>query len=341
MMTATVNYRGPEVFDQVKQSNPTLAWITRDGRIDPWDGGADIEIPVRIGMNDSFAARDYKEQIVFGEQDPLDFVTLPARGISGNIMWYNRQAEENERAGKQRILAFTNKLIDDARDAAQSRLGLEIWQDGSGEHLHGIGSFLENANTYMGIDRTVAGNEYWKAKTTDAVVDTTGFTITWPDGTTQACGPYHTAESLVLAGGTDGGLTTIYDDLCDNGGTDGPDFGLTTPALFRKLILLAKAEGILGYSEKLKNLGYPENLQFRNAAITWDRNCTAARFIFINSNHLSLRPSAGYDKTFKASPVIDLASDGIRGKAVIMEWWGNLCATKPGKHGALDGKTVA
>lgn len=340
MLAATMDYRGPTVYEQVIQKQPFYAWLTANGRMIPWEqGGENIEVILATDWIDTFAARDYKTPLDFKEQDPLEVVEIPSRWINGHIMWYNAQEEANV-GNKAKIIDFVNALIDRAQKSAKTAFALEMWQGGTGEHLHGLPAILSASNTYMGKDRSTAANAYWRAKTGAS------FTITWPDGTTQATVACNTATTLEMEGAES--LTTLYDDLTDNGGTDGPDFGITGPALYRRLIILARDLGIEYKSEKMMEIGFPDHLAFRGAPIVWDRNCgavagtpDATTFIFLNSNHLVLRPYVGYSETFKASSVQDLQPTGVLGKAMIMQWHGNIVCTQPGKQGMLTNKLTA
>lgn len=339
MLSATLDNRGSQVYDQVIMSHPLGAWLKKGKRIKVWDGGGEnIESIIKTGQNDRFAARDYKTQLTFAEQDPLEVVEIPSRFINGSIMWFEAQEESN--VGKTKIIDFANALIDDGATSAADRMALEFWEDGATEHLHGLPAIISAANTYQGILRTTAGHEFWRAKTGAA------FTITFPNGMTQVCGPYGTAEPLVLSGGTDGGVNKLYNDLCENGGTDGPDFAITSETLYNKLWDLVGAERVR-YNEKFAEIGYPENIAFKGMTIVWDRNCglaahtpDATTFIMLNSKYLALRPYVGYNETFKRTPVTYLHALGLFAKTIMMQWRGNLASNRPGKMGALSLKTA-
>jgi len=332
--------RGPEIYDQVQNSHVLLAKMNESGMADPWtEGGENIEFIIKTSQNSSFAARDYKDQLTFAEQDFLETVSLPSRYINGQCMWFDAQVDTN--SSKAKVIDLVDSIVNDAKDGAKTAFAMEMWQSGSGEHLHGIGTVFDHDNTYLGIDRTVAANAFWRARHSDA--GHTSFTQSHADGTAITYGPYHTAESLVVEGGTDGGIQKLYDDLCDNGGTDGPNLAITTEGLYRKLCSLKKAYDF-GYNQKLGELGWPENLQYRNMAITWDWNVTgqfaSGALLAFNTKYWKMKPYAGYSKTFKSTETFNLYSNGILAKARIMQWRGNLACLKPQKQGALTGKTV-
>jgi len=336
LLTATIDARGPEQYDQFYTSQPLLAKMKANGQVKAWDAaGENLESILRTSGNKTFAARPYKEALKFEEANPLEFVEIPSMFINGSITYYDAQVETN--AGKGKIVDLVETLLDTGRQSANTSLAMELWEDGSGEHMLGIQAIFSASNTYLGKSRTATGMAYWKSRVGAA------FNQVHADGTTITYGPYNTSEPLVVEGGTDGGIQKLYDDLCDNGGTEGPDFAMTTSPLYRKLCAVAKAYG-MGYNQKMAELGYPENLQYRNMTIVWDWNATkfepTGPFLGMATKYLQLKPYFGYDSKFKSTPVIELYPVGIWGKSVMMQWRGNMICVKPQKTGALTAKTV-
>lgn len=338
MMAATLDSRKTEIFDQVKASHPLLAWMNAGGRIEVWEGGGEnIEFNVKNDMSDRFAARDYKTPLSFKEQNPVEVLEIPRRFVNGSVIWYDAQVEANK--GKFKIFDLVDILVEDAKTSASDVFALQLWQGGTGENLHGIPAIM-TAATYATKARTTTTNNWWMAR------QGATYTITYPNGNTRVFGPYNTAEPLVISGGTDGGITKLYNDCCENGGTGGPDFAITSETLFRKLQDLVGAERIR-YNEKMAELGYPENIQFRGATIVWDTNCgavagtpDATTFIFLNSKFLKLKPYSEYSKGFRATETFNLHSQGILAEGKMMQWAGNLICYKPSKQGMLTGKTA-
>jgi hypothetical protein len=328
MLASTLDYRGPKIYDQAFSAHPLAAWLKANDRVLVWEGGGEnIEQNIVIGKNDTFGARDYKEQLQFKETNPVRTVEIPSRFINGSITWYEAQEESN--VGKFKIIDFVNTLIDNGEQSMSDVVGLEFWQDGTGEHLHGLGAILSATNTYMTINRALAANVYWRAKT--------GAQFVGMDGVTY--GPFNTAEPLVIEGGTDGGIRGVYNACCDNGGTDGPDFAITTEGLYNKIVSLIGAERVR-YNEKMAQIGYPENIQYKGMTIVWDRNCPAGEFGAVNSKYCKLRPYVGYSTTVKKTPPVSLRPLGLLAKSVIIQWRGNLVCVKPMRCGKLTAKTV-
>jgi hypothetical protein len=332
MLADTINFRGKDLIDQIFSADPMLAFLNERKALSPWtEGGEEIENILETDDNPTFEARDYKSVIPFEEVDPLETVALPRRIINGGIVWYVAQEEANA-SSETRIRSFTKDLLSNGEKSMKRVMGAEAWQDGTVNHLHGISAIMSASNIYMGIDRSATGAEFWRARTGATFTDTSS-------GVSVVFGPFNTAEPLVEYGGTDGGFGYLYDQLCDDGGTDGPDFGFTTLALYNKVRALIGAERIRT-NERMAKIGYPENFQYRGSTFVWTRRATAGQFGFLNSNYVKLRPYGTYAKKLRITDPEYLLSRGLDAYAVMMQWEGNLSCTKPARVGMFTGKTV-
>ena len=342
MLAATMTARRPKINEQIFTDHPLWKKLYTGGQIREWtEGGEEMEGIISAGYNSTFGARDYKSPITRREVDPLLLAKIDSRELSGAVSWYDHQEESNS-SSQTAIVNFTNALLDNGRDSMQNVLALELWESGTGEHLHGFGAILHHHNTYMNINRVTAANAYWRANHTDATHPS--ITRTFGTGAPSfTCGPYHTQEPLVIRGGTDGGLTKIYDDCCSNGGTDSPDVICMTYDLYDKCRALLEAERMQVQPNKaMADLGWPDNFQFRGAAVVWDRNVTAGDVLFLNTKYLEIMPYKGYrGGPVVTEPLSALAADGVYLNTVYMKWRGNLVCWKPQRFGKLTGKTVA
>jgi hypothetical protein len=333
MLASTVDYRGPKIFEQVINSYPVFAWIKDKNGIVPWEGGGEnIETLIATGENDGFAARAPKTPIDFAEIDPIEIVEIPWRNINGPIFWYKYQEEIN--VGKNKIIDFVNTIVDRGAKGAIKAFASEVWQGGAGEHLHGLPAMLASTGTYMGKDRT---DTEWRPRSGAAYTDT--------DSTVY--GPYTTSEAFDETEGTDKGLSRIYWDCCDNGGGDAPDLGVTGLVIFEKLCAIAEAKKMLNRNDRMAQLGFPENIQYRNMTVVWDRKCGAVAatpdnttFYLLNSRTLKLRPMAGYSGTFKSTDTEStLGGQGVDARVRLLKWMGNFVMTEPRRNGMMTGKT--
>jgi hypothetical protein len=342
LLAATMDYRQPEVNEQIFDGHPVWKNLMKMGQIREWTEGGDLmEAIISANYNSTFAPRDYKTPVDLKEVDPLQVIKIDWREISGTAMWYERQVRENS-SSKTRITNLVNAIIDNAKMSCKDVIGRQVWESGTGETLHGMPAFIDHDNTYANLSRTASGYTWWKANDTDA--GHTSFTRTYgTSSSTTTFGPYHTSEALVIDGGTDGGLTKIYDDCCANGGDDSPNLITTSYVLYNKLRVLMKADSFeVRQNKKAVDLGWPEdNFVFRGATVIWDRNCTSTDTWLLNTKHLQIMPYKGYrNGPTITEPTSLLSAERVDAEFIYMKWGGNLLCLMPQRFGRLSGKTV-
>lgn len=329
MIAAAFNDFSSEIYDQAFGGNVLMKLLSEKNAVKP-ASGKEIQTNISTTKNSTIAARGYKDQVKFEEQDPISTVTIPWKYISGGVPWYDAQVR-NCQGSREAVFDFVEALIDNAKQTMEEVIAKQTWKDGTdGVSLHGIPAFISSTNTYMGINRATAGNEYWKAKTGAAGV-------TWAvDGITY--GPFGTSEAMAIKGGTDGGLRGLYYACSANGGVDPPDLGIMDEDYYQAI------EGLIPekqrfQSDKIAELGWT-NIMYGKAALTWDRQSPAGQLALINTRYVKLRPQKEFKKGFKVHPKTDLKALGLFATGVLLEWQGNMVCTKPQRCGALTGKTV-
>jgi len=352
-LAASLNRRGPENYKQIMQSQPLLIEMERTNTFQPWGGGGyNLEFVIKSGKNQTFDWDDYKTPQVLTESDTNQVASLNTKYISGNVTWYKRDEIANQ--GKERVYNFVEDKKSEAVDSAKEKLGLGLWQDGSGSLPHGIPAVLAiggmltagktananygtfGANTYATIDRSVAANSFFMPRSGPA------YTVDYKNGAPVVTyGPYNTAEALVLQGGTDGGIETLFQDCCNNGGGEAPNMAITTKALYNKILaqLRAKVQIQEGGNQRMVDAGFPNHFVYNGCTVVWDQNAPTGLWAFLNTTYFNVRPIAGYDKQFVADETVKLGAVGVDGYTILMTWAGNFQCTVPGRQGALTGKT--
>lgn len=343
MLAATLDKRRKDIMDQAFDANPATAYLRNKGKITPWEGGENIEVIISIAKNNTVGARDYKTPVPLREQDPLRTVSIGSRIINGSLVIYEAQRETN--VGKQQVVNLVTTLLDNAKESLADALALEMWQDGSGEHLHGLGAIFSRTNTYMGIDRTGTGyagtgisNNWWWPKMGQQYTHAlNGFTF----------GPFDTAETLQIEGGTDGGIRALYNACCLNGGTGGPDLAIMPEHLWNELARLIGGER-LRYNEQMAQIGYPENIMYRKCTFVWDRNCNdtnitggSSSVFMINTDFVEIMPLSAYANGPRITEPQPMTTEGLDATVRLLVWRGNLICTAPSRCGVLSNKTVA
>lgn len=337
MIAANLNDLSSKINDEAFDRHPLLDILMANGRKEPADPALALVEHLGTGHNSTIANRDYKTTIPLGEQDPMEDVQWEMRHINGSIVWFIWQEQVNR--GKHQIFNFTTELKANAVESFADALGAAIWQDGTGENLHGLPAIISATNTYMTKLRTTAGNEYWRAKTGAAFTVTRGNVV-------RTFGPFSTAGVLSIIGGVDGGIQGFRRALCRNGGFDSPDVGLTTEALYARIESLIEPTRIR-QDPKVVELGWDEHFMCQGMRIFWDCNAsldgtgTDNPFIGLNTKYLKIRPAThNADKPTMDGPY-DRMVEGQRAVAMIMNWDGNLTCVRPSSCGALTAKTAS
>lgn len=313
VIASTLSLMGKNLVDQVFSSDPLYAWLSAGNRIQPAPNGLNIVEPIAIGKNGTIGWRDYRDPIDFAEADPFTNITLPWRFLNGSISWYKHQ--EDTCAGESQVFDLVSELKDNFISSMSDVLATSLFTDGSAKQLHGIPAFLDNDNTYGGIDRTAAANAIWQSNI------------------------LATSEAFALRGGTDKGFSHLYRLCSGNGGQDPPDFGVTTEDIFSWIE--SKIEPSRIYENpKMIELGYPNHIQVNNAILVWNNNCPTGQLHLLNSKYLKLRPHTSCAKKFFMTKPEDLTVNGQFGRVILVEWKGNIVCKRPNRMGSMTNKTV-
>ncbi|HEX2923599.1 MAG TPA: phage major capsid protein [Chloroflexota bacterium] len=325
MITGAFNDSSGEIYDQAFGGNVLVKMLSAPDVVKP-ASGLHIQENISTKKNSTIQARGYKDQVKFEEQDPVSSVTQDWRYVNGGVPWYDAQVR-NCQGSREALFDFVGALIDNAKMTMEEVIAQEVWKDGSGNHFHGIPAIISATNTYMTIDRSAAGNEFWRAKTGAA------FTL---DGVTF--GPFNTAEEMAITGGTDGGIRGLYRACCANGGIDPPDVGICDEDYYSQIESLIPDKHRY-QSDKIVQLGWP-NIMYGKCAITWDRMCPSGSLYMFNTRYLKLRPQKEFARSFKVHPKTSLKPLGLFAEGVLLEYQGNLTCVMPQRCGALTNKTV-
>lgn len=212
-----------------------------------------------------------------------------------------------QNVGETAVIKLLSAKMAQAEESLISTMNVEIYSDGTGnssKDIVGLGLAVSNAGVYGNIDRST--ETYWEAQ--DIAV----------------------GGNLVVEGGTKS-LQRAFDLASKGGGRMAPDLGLTTRVIYEALESYFTPDRRFADSN-LAQFGFV-SLKFRTADVTWDEDCTANDFFFLNT------------KTFKfiTHPARDFKVDGPKfptdqdAKIWHILWAGVLTCNEPRRNAILTG----
>lgn len=307
--TTLQKYAERTLRDQIFDSSAFLR-LLKERRNITLDGGQIILEPILFTKNNTAGS--------YGSYD--NFTNTPQGGLSAaQFPWKQNYASviisglENDvqNVGETAVIKLLSAKMAQAEESLISAMNGQIYSDGTGnggKDITGLAAAVSGTGVYGSIDR--ATETYWKAKTVAV------------------------SGSLVVEGGASS-LQRMYDTASKGGGRMAPDLGLTTRILYEAYESFFTPDRRFADS-KIANFGF-ESLKFRTADVTWDEDCTAQTFYFLNT------------KTFKlvTHPARDFKVDGPKfpttqdAKIWHILWAGGLTCNEPRRNAVLTSVTNA
>lgn len=287
LLTAAVEARSKTIQDAISNHN-ALLWILKDKNlIKPYEGGTKLLVPVVYDAPGS-------NVVAYSGMDLLpttdgEFLT----NAEYNICNYHTSvvlSGEDERAnsGKQKIIDLLTAKVDAAEKMLINRIVNDLYSDGSDpKSLVGIAAAISVApttGTYAGIDRSLAGNQFWRNKAQ------TGTVIT----SENIFAEYLKMHSKLVRG------------------ADRPDVILACADHWQKFLTMVHSQNRFEgtSSSKLANAGF-QNISFMNTPVVVELGTggSATTFAddqsyFLNTRGMAYRPFKSFDLRNIESPVV-------------------------------------
>ena len=182
MSTTLDNYRNTLV-DQIMKDVPYWYWLDKKGRKRIEDGGANIIIQLRYGLNTTVKS--------IAGYDVID--TTPQEGITASKWNWKEEAgtisisreEERKNSGQHRLINLLEQKTLQTQDTFSQEFGEKIYLDGTGnkgKDITGLAAIIANLPTsgiLAGIDRATYDwwrNQYQNAADTSTAFATSGLT---------------------------------------------------------------------------------------------------------------------------------------------------------------------
>ena len=304
----TLENRSKQLADNMSKNNALISRLKEKGKIKPISGGTKILEELEYGEGDAFwysgyDTIDYAEKQLFTAAEyPIKLCAVPV-AVSGEDMLKN--------SGKEQILDLFEKRVDNACKTIFNQMGRAVYSDGTGSDGKEIGGLRllvadsPATGTVGGIDRSVAGNEFWrnKAKTTAL-----------------------TEENILTE------MNKMYLSLTR--GADKPDLIVADETLY------SLYENALQPHQRFTNPKTAEggfmNLKFKGADVIFDGgqggNCPENHMYFLNTNYIYLRPHKDRNMTVVGGERMAVNQDAFY---KIIGWAGNMTMSNAALQGVL------
>ncbi|MGH7472453.1 MAG: phage major capsid protein [Candidatus Methylomirabilales bacterium] len=302
LIATTIPRYQKEITDQIFNGSKTLMAFTKKGMKERWDGGAPLRFPLEYARNPNT-----KWMSEFAQYDILPVNVIDASNhdwvsIATTVNITHKEKVLN--SGQFAAIRLSEAKIKNAATSITERWNLDIFNDGTdADAFQGLRYIISSANTYGGIDRTVASNAFFRPSYTDTA-----------------------AEPLTIAKIAASVDNSTY-------GMVGPDMMVTTLTLYEKFEALAESFKLISQSRE-GTLGF-DHLYFRGIPLWWERDCPAGHFFTLTSGHLKMICHPDWE--FKVLPARETTQPL---EIIPIEWWGQFICTGPRWQALQSGKTA-
>ena len=310
IFTTTLKNRSGQLADVVSNNNALLKRLQEKGHSRNISGGSKIveELEYGQGAMTWYSGYDTIEytpkQLFTAAEYSLKLCAVPV-AISGEDMLKN--------SGHFQMMDLFEKRIENAVKTMSNKMAEAVYGDGTsagGKAIGGLKLLIADApetGVVGGIDRSTAGNEFWRNKST---------TVANP----------LTADTIRPA------MDKMYMSL--NRGTDKPDLIVTGNDLYALFEQSLTAQQRFTDS-KLAEAGF-ETLRFKGADVVCDAGqggcCPEDKMYFLNTNYLYLRSHQDRNMKVIGGERMSVNQDAIY---KIIGWAGNMTMSNAALQGVL------
>lgn len=304
----TVESRSKQLADNMSQNNALLNRLKDKKKIKPITGGTKILEELEYGEGDMFWYNGYDtidyshKQLFTAAEYQLKLCAVPV-AVSGEEMLKN--------AGKEAIMDLFEKRVDNAAKTIINQMSKAVYSDGTGSDGKEIGGLRllvadsPATGTVGGIDRSLAGNEFWRNKSQSATL---------------------TSDNIISE------MNKMYLSL--SRGSDKPDLIVADDTLY-SLYESALTPQQRFSNPKTAECGF-ENLRFKGADVIFDGgqggNCPANHMYFLNTDYIYLRPHKDRDMSVVGGERMSVNQDAFY---KIIGWAGNMTMSNASLQGVL------
>lgn len=308
IFTTTLESRTKQLADNMTDNNALFNRLKQKNKIRPLSGGSKILEELEYGEGDmiwysGFDAINYTPKQLFTSAEyQLKLCAVPV-AISGEDMLKN--------AGKEQVMDLFEKRIDNAMKTMVNQMAKGVYSDGTGsggKEMGGLKLLISDSpatGTVGGIDRSVAGNEFWRNKSASKAL---------------------TAENINAE------MNKMYLSLTR--GSDKPDLIVTGDELYT-LYYNSLVPQQRFTDPKMADRGF-QSLKFKNTDVITDGgqggNCPDKHMYFLNTDYIYLRPHRERDMKVIGGDRLAINQDAFY---KIIGWAGNMTMSNAALQGVL------
>ena len=299
ILSTTLKNYVPKLADNVFTARPLFYALTNGQTIRRISGGAKIVVPIIYGKNTTAASYSGSDVLTTAFQDGISAAEYDWKQYAATVQITG--IEEAKNNGEAQIIDLLEGKIMQTEQTIIDNMNVMLWGDGNGnggKDFMGIQGIVAGG-TLGGINSAAAGNSWWAPTMTN-----------------------HGAAALTL-----NAMSSIYNTI--SVGNDQPTIIFGDQARYEKYESLLQPQ--LRYtSAEVADAGF-QNLLFKGAPVTFDDNCEAKAFYFLNTKYLRL--VAHTETWFQPTPFVRPTNQDARFAQILC--YGQLTCSNRARQGRL------
>jgi hypothetical protein len=299
ILSTTLKNYVPKLADNVFTARPLFYALTNGQTIRRISGGAKIVVPIIYGKNTTAASYSGSDVLTTAFQEGISAAEYDWKQYAATVQITG--IEEAKNNGEAQIIDLLEGKIMQTEQTIIDNMNVMLWGDGNGnggKDFMGIQGIVAGG-TLGGINSAAAGNAWWAPTMTN-----------------------HGAAALTLTA-----MSSLYNTI--SVGNDQPTIIFGDQARYEKYESLLQPQ--LRYtSAEVADAGF-QNLLFKGAPVTFDDNCEANAFYFLNTKYLRL--VAHTETWFQPTPFVRPTNQDARFAQILC--YGQLTCSNRARQGRL------
>jgi len=209
--------------------------------------------------------------------NPLEGLALSPGQYAGSVTFAWDELKQN-RGNKEKLVDMSQVQMENVQDTLLEETGIDAFTGDTVTNgfqgLIGLQAAISATNTYAGINRATAGNEFWKSNVY-----------------TNAPSPSD-MENIVSTNYLPRLMAAGY-SAADHG--KAPNYILTTEDIYNSYMIIAQVNN-LKFEGSVADLGFP-TLKYQGATMFYDKHCPQYHMFMINTEdwNLYVYPDANFE----------------------------------------------